>query len=39
MVAIAIGSPISVIARPSDSDQPVTTTVKVRMPIGSASSR
>ena len=39
MVIIAIGSPMSVMARPSASDQPVTTTVKVRMPIGSASSR
>ena len=39
MVPIASGRPISVIASPSDTDQPVTTTVKVRMPIGSASSR
>ena len=39
MVAIASGSPTSVIASPSDTDQPVTTTVKVRMPIGSARSR
>ena len=39
MVIIAIGSPISVMARPRASDQPVTTTVNVRIPIGSASSR
>ena len=39
MVIIAIGSPMSVMARPRASDQPVTTTVKVRIPIGSASSR
>ena len=40
MVAIASGSPIK---RDGEAerrrDQPVTTTVKVRMPIGSASSR
>jgi hypothetical protein len=39
MVTIAIGSPISVMASPSASAQPVTTTVKVRIPIGSASTR
>ena len=39
MVIMAIGSPMSVMARPRASDQPVTTTVKVTIPIGSASSR
>jgi hypothetical protein len=39
IVASAIGSPISVMARPSAVAQPVTTTVNVMIPAGRARRR